>query len=379
MKIGLLGCGVVGKEVLKMIDAIPSEKVEVVRILTINKRHEPRFTTDFNDLMNDDIDTIIEVMGGLHPAYEYIKASLNAKKNVIGANKAVIAKHFKEFADLAIENEVSFKIEASVGGGIPWIRELQRIKRMDTIQQFSGIFNGTTNYILDRMHQYELSFETALMDAQKKGYAESDPSSDIDGFDIQNKCAISASVAYDTFIDVDKIPVFGIASILKEDIDYFKSKNLVCKLMGFSRHYGSSISLYVCPVCVNGLMAHVGDNLNIASCTSQQLGKLEMIGQGAGGSPTATAVISDLLDLFENNTIPFLFHHSLDIDNSKELHHFYLRERIEDFHEELALSYEKDETYIYMKTKRMTLNELLSIVSSKDVFLALLEDKHENR
>lgn len=379
MKIGLLGCGVVGKEVLKMIDAMPSEKVEVVRILTRNKRHELRFTTDFNDLMNDDIDTIIEVMGGLHPAYEYIKASLNAKKNVISANKAVIAKHFKEFADLAIENEVSFKIEASVGGGIPWIRELQRIKRMDTIQQFSGIFNGTTNYILDRMHQYELSFETALMDAQKKGYAESDPSSDIDGFDIQNKCAISASVAYDTIIDVDKIPVFGIASILKEDIDYFKSKNLVCKLMGFSRHYGSSISLYVCPVCLNGLMAHVGDNLNIASCTSQQLGKLEMIGQGAGGSPTATAVISDLLDLFENNTIPFLFHHSLDIDNSKELHHFYLRQRIEDFHEELALSYEKDETYIYMKTKRMTLNELLSIVSSKDVFLALLEDKHENR
>lgn len=379
MKIGLLGCGVVGKEVLKMIDAMPSEKVEVVRILTRNKRHEPRFTTDFNDLMNDDIDTIIEVMGGLHPAYEYIKASLNSKKNVISANKAVIAKHFKEFADLAIENEVSFKIEASVGGGIPWIRELQRIKRMDTIQQFSGIFNGTTNYILDRMHQYDLSFETAIMDAQKKGYAESDPSSDIDGFDIQNKCAISASVAYDTFIDVNKIPVFGIASILKEDIDYFKSKNLVCKLMGFSKHYGSSISLYVCPICVNGLMAHVGDNFNIASCTSQHLGKLEMIGQGAGGSPTATAVISDLLDLFENNTTPFLFHHSLDIDNYKELHHFYLRERIEDFHEELALSYEKDETYIYMKTKRMTLNELLSIVSSKDVFLALLEDKHENR
>lgn len=379
MKIGLLGCGVVGKEVLKMIDAMPSEKVEVVRILTRNKRHEPRFTTDFNDLMNDDIDTIIEVMGGVHPAYEYIKASLNAKKNVISANKAVIAKHFKEFADLAMENEVSFKIEASVGGGIPWIRELQRVKRMDTIQQFSGIFNGTTNYILDRMHQYELSFETALMDAQKKGYAESDPSSDIDGFDIQNKCAISASVAYDTFIDVNKIPVFGIASILKEDIDYFKSKNLVCKLMGFSKHYGSSISLYVCPICVNGLMAHVGDNLNIASCTSQHLGKLEMIGQGAGGSPTATAVISDLLDLFENNTTPFLFHHFLDIDNSKELHHFYLRERIEDFHEELALSYEKDETYIYMKTKRMTLTELLSIVSSKDVFLALLEDKHENR
>ena len=168
-------------------------------------------------------------------------------------------------------------------------------------------------------------------------------------------------------------------NVLKEEIDYFKSKNLVCKLMGFSRHYGSSISLYVCPVCLNGLMAHVGDNLNIASCTSQHLGKLEMIGQGAGGSPTATAVISDLLDLFENNTTPFLFHHSLDIDNSKELHHFYLRERIEDFHEELALSYEKDETYIYMKTKRMTLNELLSIVSSKDVFLALLEDKHENR
>ena len=102
MKIGLLGCGVVGKEVLKMIDAMPSEKVEVVRILTRNKRHELRFTTDFNDLMNDDIDTIIEVMGGLHPAYEYIKASLNAKKNVISANKAVIAKHFKEFAYLAI-------------------------------------------------------------------------------------------------------------------------------------------------------------------------------------------------------------------------------------------------------------------------------------
>lgn len=377
MNIGLLGCGVVGSEVLRIIDSLSlnsHHSIKIVKVLDLKEKNDSRFTTNFDDILNDQrIDTIVEVIGGIHPAYEFICASLKAGKNVVSANKAVIARYFKEFNDLAIKNKVAFRIEASVAGGIPWIRELQRVLRMDTIHEFSGIFNGTTNYILDMMHTHDLSFEIALKEAQMKGYAESDPTSDIEGYDIQNKCAISASIAYKGYLNVDDIPIYGISSIKNQDIQYFKTKGYSCKLLGKSIHYGDSVALYVFPTCTKNIESAIDSNLNITTCKTNHLGILRMIGQGAGGSPTASAIVSDLIDITQQ-TQYFELNHPLIIDNSRELMHFYVRERIEDFHEEICLSYEKDDTYIYMKTKRMTISELLNIIQKKDCFCAILEE-----
>lgn len=372
MNIGILGYGVVGSEVVHIIDSLDTP-INITKLLDLKTVNDQRHTTDFNDILNDStIDTIVEVMGGIHPAYEFICAALKAKKNVISANKAVIARYFKEFNDLALENHVSFRIEASVAGGIPWIKELQRVLRMDAIQQFSGILNGTTNYILDMMHTNELNFDVALKDAQAKGYAESDPTSDIEGYDIQNKAAITASIAYKGYLDVDDIPVVGISKIKKEDIDYFKSKGLICKLLASSINYGDSISLYICPTCTTSIESNIDTNLNITTCKTYNLGTLRMIGQGAGGRPTASAIVSDIIDIYEKIDTPFELNQSLIIDNSREKMHFYIRVNPNDFNEDICLSYEEDETYIYMKTKPLTLNECFDLFKEKDCFIAIL-------
>ena len=373
MNIGLLGCGVVGSEVLKIVDTLNMSSMKITKILDLKPKNDTRFTNKFEDILNDEtIDTVVEVMGGIHPAYEFICACLKAKKNVVSANKAVIARYFKEFMDLAKENGVSFRLEASVAGGIPWIKELQRVLRMDNVIEFSGILNGTTNYILDKMHTQNASFDAVLKDAQMKGYAESDPTSDIEGYDIQNKMCISTSIAYKGYVNVEDIPTFGISKIKKEDIDYFKSKGYICKLLGKSVNYGDCISVFVCPVCTTSIEGHVDTNLNITTCVTQNLGTLRMIGQGAGGSPTASAVVSDLIDIYEHVDKPFEFNQSLVIDNSKEEYHFYVRVNKNELMNDICLSYEEDETYIYMKTRKMTIVDLLNRIKDKDCFIAIL-------
>lgn len=374
MNIGLLGCGVVGSEVLRIVDTLNLDSsMKITKILDLKPKCDSRYTNCFDDILNDNsIDTVVEVMGGIHPAYEFICACLKAKKNVVSANKAVIARYFKEFHELAKENGVSFRIEASVAGGIPWIKELQRVLRMDNIIEFSGILNGTTNYILDELHTKNVSFDVVLKDAQMKGYAESDPTSDIEGYDIQNKMCISSCIAYKGFLNVDEIPIFGISNIKKEDIDYFKSKGLICKLLGKSMNYGDCISVFVCPVCTTSIEGHVDTNLNITTCVTQNLGTLRMIGQGAGGSPTASAVVSDLIDIDEKVDKPFEFNRSLVIDNTKEEYHFYVRLNKKDRMDDICLSYEEDDSYIYMKTRKMTIVDLFNHIKNKDCFIAML-------
>ena len=373
MNIGLLGCGVVGSEVLRIVDSLNMPTMKITKILDLKPKNDSRFTNKFEDILNDhSIDTVVEVMGGLHPAHEFIGACLKAKKNVVSANKAVIARYFNEFMDLAKENGVSFRLEASVAGGIPWIKELQRVLRMDNIIEFSGILNGTTNYILDKMNTQNASFDVVLKDAQMKGYAESDPTSDIEGYDIQNKMCISSSIAYKGYVNVDDIPTFGISKIKKEDIDYIKSKGMICKLLGQSKNYGHCISVFVCPVCTTSIEGHVDTNLNITTCVTQNLGTLRMIGQGAGGSPTASAVVSDLLDIYEKVDKNFELNQPLVVDNTKEEYHFYVRMNKEDFMEDICLSYEEDDTYIYMKSRKMTIVEMLNRIEGKDCFIAIL-------
>ena len=197
MKIGLLGFGVVGRGVYELANARADTKI--LRILCRKEISVPdaAVTHDFDDILNDsEIDTVIEAIGGLHPAWEYVQAAMKAGKNVVTANKALVATYYDELFALVHETDVLFRCTAAVGGGISWLSSLERCRRCESIRQVSGIMNGTCNYILDSMTRLGLRYEEALAQAQALGYAESDPSADVDGIDTWHKLIISSNVAF---------------------------------------------------------------------------------------------------------------------------------------------------------------------------------------
>ena len=201
MNIGLLGCGVVGGGILDFC----AERADLTVAKVLVRRPRPELgtlaVTDIADITGDPtIGIVIEVMGGLHPAYEYICAALRSGKHVVTANKAVISAFYSQLTQLAAENGVSLRCTAAVGGGIPWLVNLERCKRLDAISELGGIMNGTTNFIMDAMHAAPVSFPEILKQAQELGYAEADPSADIDGDDVRRKLTISANIAFDTLL-----------------------------------------------------------------------------------------------------------------------------------------------------------------------------------
>ena len=212
MKIALLGYGTVGRGVDKIIGERVDD-VEVSRILELPDRlSDPRMTSEYEDIVSDpEIGIVVECMGGIEPAHAFIMRALEAGKHVVTSNKAVVAAHFAEFAACALEHGVSLFIEASVGGGIPWIAGIEKARRVDEVTSFSGIMNGTTNYIVYAMLKDGADFGEVLAEAQSLGYAERDPSADIDGLDVKNKTVITASVAFDVACEKD-IPVSASAT-----------------------------------------------------------------------------------------------------------------------------------------------------------------------
>lgn len=233
MNIGLLGFGVVGGGVLELTQS--RSDIAVSRVLLRSPKTglpEGLATYDFNDILTDDaIDTVVEVMGGLHPAYEYVTAAMERGKSVVTANKALIAAYYPELTALAKEKGVALRCTAAVGGGIPWLVNLARVKRLDTVAAVGGIMNGTTNFIMDAMHKSPVDFPAILKEAQDLGYAEADPSADIDGDDIRRKLCISANIAFDAVLEETAIPAFGIRTVTAEDIAAFKAHGFVCKLL----------------------------------------------------------------------------------------------------------------------------------------------------
>ena len=221
MKIAVLGYGTVGRGVVTIVEG-RARGVEVEKILDLPKNcTQPRMTPNYDEIVDDpSIEVVVECMGGLEPAHTFICRALRAHKSVVTSNKAVVAEFFDEFAALALENGVGLFIEASVGGGIPWIASIEKARRIDEISSFSGIMNGTTNYIIDSMAKEGLDFDIALGKAQELGYAERDPSADIDGVDVRNKTIISASVAFDVACTKD-LPVTGIRTLTKRDMLMF--------------------------------------------------------------------------------------------------------------------------------------------------------------
>lgn len=306
MNIAILGYGTVGSGVHDIITSqntryLDSLHVKHILIRKGKEKTSPLMCDDMEEILKDkDVDIVVEVLGGIEPAHSYIIAALQAGKHVVSANKAVIAKYMKEFQDCATAHGVKFLYEASCGGGIPWIHSLEKAKRIDRIDEIKGIFNGTTNYILDHMVKEDAQFDVILQKAQELGYAEKDPSADIDGFDIQNKLKISASIAFDCDI-MQNFPTFGIRNIRKDDIDYFTTLGKTVKLMALAKRKEDRYCAVVEPILYGkgDVEASISENYNLASLHGETIGDLKYYGQGAGKLATANAIVQDLIDILD--------------------------------------------------------------------------------
>ncbi|MCF0138036.1 MAG: homoserine dehydrogenase [Oscillospiraceae bacterium] len=329
MKIALLGVGVVGGGVLDIVDRRDDMELKYVLVRRDKPELGSRAVKDIDVILNDnEVDTVVEVMGGLSPAYEYVSAAMKAGKNVVTANKHLVAHYYKELVSLAKEMGVAFRCTPAVGGGIPWLKNLERAARLDRIDSFCGIMNGTTNFILDNMHVNGSDFGEVLAEAQRLGYAEADPTADIDGLDIQRKCIISANVAFGACFSEEDVPVFGIRSIKACDIEAAVSMNRVCRILAFGKDCGGRVSAYVEPVFVASgeLEAAVSKAMNIISFVTGLSGKESFYGQGAGRYPTAYNVVQDCVDVMQG-VKSFYTDKMEDMkpDNSAEKHPYYVR------------------------------------------------------
>ena len=300
MNIGLLGCGVVGGGILDF--CAGREDLTVTKVLVRRPRPDlgALAVTDIADIVNDEaIGIVAEVMGGLHPAYEYICAAMEAGKHVVTANKAVISAYYPELTGLARECGVSLRCTAAVGGGIPWLTNLERCKRLDSICELGGIMNGTTNFIMDAMHASPVSFPEILKQAQELGYAEADPSADIDGDDVRRKLTISANIAFDALVQEEDIPMFGIRTVTDGDIRAFKAHGFVCKLLATAKAAEGGVCAFIEPTLVDShdLEAAVPKNFNLITYCGEKVGRHSFFGQGAGRYPTAFNAVEDCLDI----------------------------------------------------------------------------------
>lgn len=329
MNIGLLGFGVVGGGVWEL--AQENRALNVKKVLV--RREAPSLgkaaVQDVEAILRDtEIDTVVEVLGGLHPAYEWICRALAAGKDVVTANKAVISAYYRELTALARENGVALRCTAAVGGGIPWLVNLARVKRLDTVGAVGGIMNGTTNFIMDAMHKSPVDFPAILKEAQDLGYAEADPSADIDGDDIRRKLCISANIAFDAVLEETAIPTFGIRTVTAEDIAAFKAHGFVCKLLAAAESTENGVCAYVEPTLVDAgePEAAVPANYNLITCTAERVGRQSFFGQGAGRFPTASNVVQDCLTILSGDKSFYTGKaDTAQLDGSAEAHPYYVR------------------------------------------------------
>lgn len=311
MKIAVMGCGIVGTGVVEITDNKPElmknstgESIEVKYILDIRDftgtPYESRVIKDINIILNDDeITTVVETMGGIEPAFTFCKKCLEKGKNVVTSNKALVAAKAEELFAAARENNAAFMFEASVCGGIPVIRTMFSSLSANNITSFAGILNGTTNFILTKMINEKMSFDQALKIAQEKGYAEKDPTADVEGLDAGRKTCILASIAFGTHVYPEEIHTEGIKNITLEDASYAASKGYKIKLLGKAdKLKNGKISAIVCPFFVNdnSLISGVNGVYNAISITGDSIGDILLYGQGAGREATASAVVGDVME-----------------------------------------------------------------------------------
>ena len=310
IKIAVLGYGIVGSGVVHVLDKNAEriyknagQRVDVKYILDIRDfpdcPYNSLFAKDFETIVSDpEVTVVVEVIGGADAALTYTRRCLEAGKSVVTSNKELVAEHGSELLKLAMEKGVNYLFEASVGGGIPVIRPLAQCMTANTISEIYGILNGTTNYILTDMERNGAEFSAALFEAQNKGYAESDPTADIEGHDTCRKICILSSLAFGHHIYPRSVPTEGITGVTINDMRYAAALGYKIKLLGRSRAVGEKVSVYVAPHLVNkhSILAEVDDVMNGVVIRGNAVGNVVFCGAGAGKLPTASAVVADVID-----------------------------------------------------------------------------------
>ncbi len=314
VNVGIIGLGTVGTGVarvllqqrelletrtqvlfnLKAISELDWEKERDIDLSTV------KCTTNADELLNDpDIDVIVETIGGFEPAFSFVSKALKNRKHVVTANKALIATRGRELFEIAQENDVKILFEASVGGGIPIIQGLREGLIANNIERIYGILNGTSNYILTKMHKENLEFSEALKGAQENGFAEADPTLDISGGDAAHKLTILSSIASNSFVSFESLYVEGITGITKVDINFAKSLGYTIKLLAVYRVFNGGLDLRVHPTLVENkhLLAAVSNEMNAILVKGDFVGNTMFYGPGAGERPTASAIVSDIVAL----------------------------------------------------------------------------------
>lgn len=314
IKIAVLGYGTVGSGVVEVmrtnqevICARVGEELDIKYILDLREFPgspvEHLIVHDFEQIVNDEeVKIVVEVMGGVEPAYTFVKKSLLAGKSVATSNKALVAKHGAELLAIAKENNLNFLYEASVGGGIPIIRPLATSLTGDVIDEITGILNGTTNYMMSKMYHEDADYDAVLKEAQAMGYAERDPSADVEGHDACRKIAILSSIISGKTVDFEDIYTEGITKITLDDIQYAKAMNMKIKLLASCKRDGDKLCAIVAPHLVSKEhpLYNIEDVFNAIFVKGNMLGDSMFYGSGAGKLPTASAVVGDIVEAAKN-------------------------------------------------------------------------------
>lgn len=337
LNVALLGLGTVGSGVVKIIEEnreqikeTMNKDINIRHILVRDKsRQRPinvssyHLTEDIDEILNDDsIDIIVEVMGGIEPTVDWLKRALSQKKHVVTANKDLLAVHLNVLEDLAQENDVALKYEASVAGGIPIVNAINNGLNANNISKFMGILNGTSNFILSKMTKEQTSFEAALDEAKALGFAEADPTDDVEGIDAARKVVITSYLSFNQVINLNDVDRRGISDVESEDIQVADQLGYKIKLIGKGTYENGQVQASVAPTFINKAhqLAAVEDEFNAIYVIGDAVGETMFYGKGAGSLATGSAVVSDLLNVtlnFETNLHTLPPHFELKTENQR--------------------------------------------------------------
>lgn len=396
INVAILGYGVVGSGVYEIIrknekgitKKTGGQTIRVKYILDLrdfpDHENPALFTKNYDDILNDpEVSIVVEVMGGLKPAYEYSKAALSAGKSVITSNKELVAEYGTELMAIAKEKSVNYLFEASVGGGIPIIRPLNQCLAANRIEEIYGILNGTTNYILTKMNSDGADFADALAEAQRLGYAERNPEADIEGHDARRKIAILASLASGKYVDWKQVETEGITKITRSDVAFAEKYNAVIKLVGVAKlNEVGQVYIRVSPMLISKehQFAAVNGVFNAILVKGDSVGDVMFYGRGAGKLPTASAVVADVIDAAKHIHINKLMtwekvEESFLIDPESVPGRYFVRTDsealISDFAGSEALGSENGE--FFFVTPAMTEKEFKAALKERGAFIRMLD------
>ncbi len=378
IKIAVLGYGTIGSGVVEVINTnqgklqIKSgQEIDIKYVLDLrdfpDDPIQEKVVHDFNIILNDpEIEIVVECMGGVEPAYTFVKSALLKRKSVCTSNKELVAKYGSELLDIAKSQNRNFLFEASVGGGIPIIRPLNQCLTADKIYEVTGILNGTTNYILTKMNKEGLDFETVLKEAQNLGYAEKNPSADVDGFDACRKIAILSSLAFGDTVNYEEIYTEGITKITDTDFKYAAVLGMTIKLFGKSVMTDEGTYAYVSPVMINSRhpLYNVEGVLNGILVRGNVIGDVMFFGSGAGKLPTASAVVSDVIDAIKHlnvNIVSLWSSNKLELEDfSKSKKKFFVRAAVNDIKEVKKAFGEVEEVNAGVEGEKGFITEVMS-------------------